>query len=326
MQPSVHSWPYLDALLFSTPSVLTDVPGRFGVAAVATMLIAACGSVPRPGEAVPSPPTAALAAWQNFPANQVPRPIVLFGQIYPQGFRFADGDAKLAVECSKYALGVSLPPQVPSEAVATWFDGTSAKYEAISASDAFSAMSHEPPHVLSKGTCESTPPLAVTAVHFGPALWRTDRGTATISAWLFTASGAVGADLAYPAVAANAVWAGSTIEWSADSALVSADGLSLTFFFIGAKEGNGPCEGNYNGVVLESRTAVAISTVGIPRPPLSSPYSGACTAEGYPRSVKARLASPLGGRVLVDHRGAAVAVCRETNGATKQSSVSRARC
>jgi hypothetical protein len=141
---------------------------------------------------------------------------------------------------------------------------------------------------------------------------RTDRGTATMSAWLFTATGAEG-DLAYPAVPASAFWGGSRIDQSSNGgASVSADGLSLTFFFIGSQEGNGPCQANYKGVVAESRTAVALSAETVIDPKASVPSSpGACQAMGYQRSVRVTLDSPLGGRVVVDSRGAAVAVCPE---------------
>ncbi len=51
---------------------------------VALVLLTACGpgaAQPLPSLSPPSPPTAALAAWKDFPANANPRPIIVFGRI-----------------------------------------------------------------------------------------------------------------------------------------------------------------------------------------------------------------------------------------------------
>jgi hypothetical protein len=157
--------------------------------------------------------------------------------------------------------------------------------------------------------CASVAPLSVTAARFATAIMQTDRGAATMSAWLFTATGAVG-ELAYPAVAPSAFWHGFTVTRSSNGgATVSADGRSLKFFFVGAREGTGPCEAMYKGVVAEVTAAVAIAYEAIPHEQTNG--GGSCTAEGYRRSVAVTLASPLGGRVLVDSRGDPVPVCPE---------------
>ena len=242
--------------------------------------------------------------------DQVPRPVVLFGEIYPQGFRFTGGDAKMAAICNKFALGTRLPTEVSSEASATWPDGTSARYGAISAADAFAAMSKAPAGTGNQ--CATVSPLTITAARFSKAPWRTDRGTATITTWLFTSTGVEG-ELAYPAVPASALWGGAKTPYSGSGgATISTDGQSLTFFFIGAQEGSGPCQANYKGVVAESTSAVSVKAEAIPNPALSTSQTPIfCTARGYFRSVNVKLASPLGGRVLVDARGAPVAVCPE---------------
>jgi hypothetical protein len=154
--------------------------------------------------------------------------------------------------------------------------------------------------------------MTITAAHFGTAPMRTDRGIATMSAWLFTATGAEGGDLTYPAVPGSAIWGGNTQQsWNGDAAVISADGLLLTYFFTGAKEGTGPCQANYKGAIAETNAVVRISTEAIPGQPTNGPNGQplACTAEGYRRSVNVTLARPLGGRVVVDARGNAVPVC-----------------
>jgi hypothetical protein len=276
------------------------------------LMAAACGTVPRPGETPTGASNAALAAWQKFPANQVPRPIVLFGEIYPQGFRFTGGDQKMAAICNKFVLNARLPAELPGGATATWPDGTTAKFQSISAAEAFAAMSKAPEGTASQ--CATVSPLSITAARFAPAPWRTDRGTSTISSWLFTAMGIEGGELAQPAVQATALWGGARTPYSGNGgATSSVDGRSLTFFFVGAQEGTGPCQANYKGAVAESSSAVAVTVEAIPNPALGiSQTPMACTLRGYSRSVKVNLGSPLAGRVVVDSRGQAVSVCPES--------------
>lgn len=280
------------------------MPGRLLLVAAALLLLAACGSV-GPG-AQPSPPTAALAAWENFPANQVPRPIVLLGT-YSPGQGFDSGDVKVAEMCGKVAPSISMPSGVPDLATATWADGTTLKSPAISAADALAALKR-----LSDGSqsmCSNVAPLSVTAVRFGVAGFQTDRGTAQMSAWLFKATGAR-AELISPAFPRSAFWGnGITTRSGNGGATVSVDGRSLTFFFTGSREGTGPCESMYRGMVSESGTAIAIAPEPIPHEQAGG--GGACTLVGYRRSVTVSLASPLGGRVVVDARGSAVPVCPE---------------
>lgn len=281
----------------------SHVPSRY-LAAAAMLLIAACGSV-GPG-ASPSPPTAAIAAWENFPANQVPRPIVLLGT-YSPGQGFDSGDAKVAEMCGKVAPSISMPFGVPDQATATWADGASLKSPAISAAEALAALKS-----LSDGSqsmCSTVAPLSVTALRFGVAGFQTDRGTVQMSAWLFKATGAR-AELISPAFPRSAFWGkGITARSGNGGATVSADGKSLTFFFTGSREGTGPCEAMYRGVVAESKSAVAIAAEPIPDE--QTGRGSACTLEGYRRSVTVTIGSPLGGRVVVDARGSVVPVCPE---------------
>ena len=283
------------------------MPRRLILAAT-LMLVAACGSVPRPGTAYPSPPTGALAAWQTFPANQVPRPIILFFDLHPSGYGFASGDAKIAGVCNRFALASPLPAQVPGQAVATWTNGTTATYPAISASDAFQAMTH-PVTAVPSPECASVAPLVITGTRFGTAQIKTDRGTATMSAWLFTATGANG-ELAWPALARSAFWDDWTSRRSWDQgAAVSGDARVMTFTFTGAPDNPGPCGADYTAAVAESNSAVAVAVLAISHSAPDAPI--ACTAIAAVRSVSVVLAGPLGGRVVVNASGDAVTVCPE---------------
>jgi hypothetical protein len=273
---------------------------------VALFLLTACGAVPGIGNAYPSPPTSALVAWQGFPATQVPRPIISFWDVRPTGGGYTSGDGKIAGFCNKYTLSVTLPAQVPAQAVATWANGTSAMYLPISASDAFFAMSHAPTAMQSQD-CARVMPLNVTAVRYGTAQITTDRGTATMSAWLFAATGVQG-DLSYPAVPRTAFWNGSLTTLSlGQGATVGADGRTITFRFTGAPATAGPCGADYAGAVAESSSAVAIAVADIR--PRSSDGPVACTAIGAMRSVTVNVTAPLAGRVVVNASGDAVEAC-----------------
>src|SRR5438270_9275997 len=92
----------------------------------ALILLTACGpGVGQPSSSLspPSPPTAALAAWKDFPANANPRPIIVFDRslehIGPAGFG-AVPERKVDWFCNKFVLaaGVSLPATAPARATA----------------------------------------------------------------------------------------------------------------------------------------------------------------------------------------------------------------
>lgn len=280
---------------------------RLGLALVAVALVAGCGTLEGPRTGTVSPPTDALARWKDFPSDRVPRPIVLFDG-FPAGQGFDTGEAKLAALCGKFAMEVPWPVDVPAQAEARWADGTRYTYPAVSASDAFAAMQRSALGASSPD-CSTVAPLPVTAARFGTADFTTDRGKAEILAWLFKATGAR-VELAQPAVPASAIWGGVVVEGSiGGSATVSPDERVVTFSFIGGPPPDQPCGGDYTGVVAESNHAVAVAVQASPGRVVGG--GNACTAEGYIRSVTIQLASPLGGRVLVDASARVVGVCQE---------------
>jgi hypothetical protein len=206
---------------------------------------------------------------------------------------YATGDAKIAAFCNKFKLAFQPSTALPLKAFANWPQGISEAYAAISAADAYAAIAGAPTGMAS-ADCASVPALDVTAARLGPAAFQTDRGTAQMTAWLFTVTGALG-DVIYPAIVPSAFWGHLVTNGSFDGgATVSADGRSLTYRFIG-----GECDAGYKSAVAESPTAVAVEVVAIPKGGMSQ-Y---CSAVGIARSITVSLASPLGGRVLVDASG-----------------------
>src|SRR4029077_4921423 len=105
--------------------------------------------------------------------------------------------------------------------------------------------------------------------------------------------------IAYPAIAAPSLWNADLLHGSLDrGTTISADGRVLTFGFYGAPSSDGTCGAEYRASVAESENAVA---VGIQMIPNASPADMvACPAIAQERSVTVALASPLGGRVVVD--------------------------
>jgi hypothetical protein len=267
--------------------------------------IAACGTLNGPRTGTISPPTDALALWQDFPADQNPRPIVLLSSDSP-GQGFDSGDAKIAWLCQKFRLSTSLPAEIPTPAVASWSDGTKATYAGLSAAVAFAALNRPGPGA-SNAQCQTVAPLPVIAARLGTAGFSTDRGMAQMSAWLFRATGAR-AEFQLPAIESSALWPGPFERSIGGGATVSPSGRQLTFSFVGGPP-DGPCAEDYTGVVAESPHAVAVAVQSNPGRVQGGPVT--CDAMGHLRSVTVQLASPLGGRVLVDASGGAVAVCPE---------------
>ena len=265
----------------------------------------ACGRVPSGGTPIVSPPAEALVAWSGFPAALVPRPVVMVGNASAAS-GFTSSEAKIAAGCHKFRSGITLSNVVPARAQVSWTTGTTATYPAISAAAALAAMMR-PLADTSDPNCATAQPLVVNGSRFGLFGFATDRGNAQISAWLFTASGVMG-EVAYPALAPPALWNGGILNGYLNSgSTVSADGRTLTFTFWGAPLTSGPCGADYKAQVAESSSAVAVAVQAIPHASPGEPI--ACDAMAQQRSVTLALASPLGGRVVLDASGNAAVVC-----------------
>lgn len=278
------------------------------LAAMVAVLLVGCGAADGRG-ALPaaspiSPPTAALAGWASFPADHDPRPVVLvINTSQPRGFSTNEG--KIAANCRKFTVGIVLSKAVPFAANVRWSTGVSGIYPSISAATAMAAMTRGVPK--SDPNCASVSPLRVTGARFAPSELITDRGAAQVDSWLFSMRGMDG-EMAYPALTAGSMWNfDMTKSTPENGSTVSVDGRTLAYSFFGAPSSSGPCGADYRGVVAESQAAVAIAVQTISHAPPGQPI--ACDQMAASRSVTVTLASPLGGRVVLDDSGNAMPVC-----------------
>lgn len=274
------------------------------------MLVSACGGVaPRQQGALPlpTPPTAALAAWSGFPATAQPRPIVAFGDtveyIPPAGF--PNGDRKVAWFCNKFvfAPGVAVSDSMPGPA-----EAQGASYPSISSARAYSRLMAARAAGVPSMQCVSQVPFVITAVRWAQAGFPTDRGTMTMSAWLFDVA-EVGAYIGYSALDPSGYWGGA-MTVAGRGAQISVDGLTLKVPV--ANAGPGPCDSDYTASAAESTTAVAVAVRQFPH---STGPGVACPADLRLSFISIALKSPLGGRVLLDEKGDAGMVCPEAEAA-----------
>ncbi len=278
---------------------------------IALLLLTACGpgtAEPLPSLSPPSPPTAALTAWKDFPANANPRPIIVFDRtlehIGPAGFT-GEPDRKLDWGCNKFvfAPGVTLPATAPGSATAA---GTS--YRALGAVEAYSElMAVRARFAYQSPQCPAARPFVIKDVRWQAAGFPTDRGRMQVSAWLFDIN-EIDAYLGYAALDPSALWRNGVSSEGTMGGRISADWLTLTLGTTGGPETPGPCGEDLSASAAESDTAVAVAIASRFHTP---PAGEACPAVGYSRTVSVRLSRPLGGRVLVDAKGDAGPVCLE---------------
>ena len=271
-------------------------------ALVVLVLVAACGSTSGP-EALPppSPPTAALASWKQFPAHASPRPIIAFGDtveyIPPAGF--PNGDRKVAWMCNSFvfASGVTVTDAMPPE---------TSGFPSISSARAYSQLT-KARSANTDSVCGTYTPFVISAVRWSLAGFPTDRGTMRLQAWVFDVP-EVGAYIGYLGIDPSALWGGGLSAHGRD-AQVSLDDMRLRMPV--ANPGQAPCESDYTAAAAESDTAVAIAVKAFPHQPGPGTSCAAILRIGY---VTVALRSPLDGRVVVDEQGNPGAVCPENRG------------
>src|SRR6266581_7855065 len=134
-------------------------------AALVALSIVGCGRPGGGGTVVVTPPAQALKAWEGFPADSSPRPIIWLGNYSPQG-GFRTNEGKIAAMCSRFALGTGLPKNLPIQATATWENGATSTYAGISAQEAFMAMSRPHPEVPA-ADCISVNPIVINGAQVG---------------------------------------------------------------------------------------------------------------------------------------------------------------
>jgi hypothetical protein len=271
-------------------------PWRGGTA-VALLMLVACN----PGNTGSSPYNpfpAALAKWKDYPADQAPRPIVWLGNSSLVTRPSTNQAARTAVACGFFTLSTPLPQDYPAYGDATWPDGTSESYLNVPAGEALWALSRGEAGATAVG-CGSATPVVLSSVRLGTFPFDTDRGKLQMSAWLFGGPALAG-ELAYPAITPMAFWNGgmSTNPYY-QTVNVGENGRLLTMTF---NSDLARC-GTNGGQVAESASAVAIWL----QP--SSTNSRLCIPQPPTQSITVKLASPLGGRVVIDEVGRVMLAC-----------------
>src|SRR5260370_22451751 len=198
--------------------------------ALAFVFVTACGAAGGRGSAPlppPSPPTAALAKWKDFPANAHPRPIIIFNRSLdhfgPSGFS-SEPDRKIVWFCNKFVLagGIRLTETAPSRASA----GTSSAYPGIGSARAYSELMAGRPRTTQQPECATSRPFVIATVRWGTAGFPTDRGTMTMSAWLFDVA-EIDAYMAYSALDPSSFWGGGVNPDGGGGGRSSDDGRTL---------------------------------------------------------------------------------------------------
>jgi hypothetical protein len=275
---------------------------------VALLLVAACGSVSGQSTLpLPTPPTAALALWKNFPAHAKPRPLIVFSRtlehIGPSGFT-SEPDRKPDYGCNKFVFGpaVTPPSDAPGKAIVS---GTS--YPSIGATRAWAElMAARAPYASQSPQCATSRPFVIKQVRWATAAFRTDRGWTQMPAWLFDFA-EIDGYLGYAGLDPLAFWGGAVSE-EGRGARISADGRSLKVP-VGNME-SGPCGFSYTAAAAESDTAVAVAVRQFSHATPSAPT--ACDLVYRIGYITVTLNAPLGDRVLLDEQGRPGAVCPES--------------
>jgi len=220
----------------------------------------------------------ALRRWESFPVDRQPRPLVLIGPLtrFERGFR--SGDAKLAFYYGDIEAAVPLPDGL-LEILRGNGDGQRA---------------------VPGRRCWSNP-LLITQASPDNAPFATDRGSRELPAWRLSGPEIDGAFWVLDAMVAATRWEppGPTppkpfdgLPHRAASAVVESDDRTLHFTFTGAP----PEYAEYPATeVIETGHALVVLPVARSIGP-----PGFRAAVGCARTVTARLARPLGERVVVD--------------------------
>jgi hypothetical protein len=190
-----------------------------------------------------------------------------------------------------------LSDALPPDANVVWPDATTTKVPVMSATNALVAIAS-----TADARCSDCTELVVTDANLMSGPIQTTRGPAAAPVWAFTVQGTAvkvtRVAIANPIVATSPGEADPELGLAVDSARGSVSGPDLTVFFVGAPDpGNVPCGEDYTAEAVESDLAVVVI---VTRHPHTPPVGGACSSVGARRSATARLAAPLGDRVVLD--------------------------
>ena len=227
------------------------------------------------------------AIWRTYPVSSSQRPLVLpWGLIVEPTDGYPDDVSKQAVA----AGAIDGPAVMPAS------PGVVDGMPIIAADEALS--------ILRRGDGQEAQSIKASGVQLGTADFVTDRGHATLPAWLFSFPG-LAEPVAVIAVAPPARFAAADTAplGFAMTARVDPSATAVTVVFVGSAEGDGPCTADYRLDLIEHDTFVEASTA------ITRSAGGTCSAVGYQREATATLSRPLAGRVLVEAAtGAALVV------------------
>lgn len=225
----------------------------------------------------------------------------------------ANGDNKAALMGGLVEATVPLTTDAPPDGAIVWADGALTNVALLSAAAALEQV-----RVTATGGCIGcvSPPatLRVTGASLTTVSIGTSRGQATVPAWAFTIDGSA-VQVTRVAVAQTVTvvppaWDPShpAIGVSVESAIVAADGLTLTLTFEGAPDpASQACGEDYTGEGIESDLAV-VTIIHVHRNPLPAN----CVGTGAMRTTTITLATPLGNRAVLEvQQGLPVPVTRQ---------------
>ncbi|MEV6932760.1 hypothetical protein AB0M46_50850 [Dactylosporangium sp. NPDC051485] len=249
----------------------------------------------------------AVTRWAQFPADRAPRPVVLLDEL-PLSSGFSDGSAQDAVRHGRYLLTTREPlPQAPAAAVTVALPGQPAvRLPAAGAQEAFVALGNVEP----SGSAEPTGVVRITTVTLGSAMFRTDRGDASLPAWVFTVEGGSGAVL-WPALAADGYVRAPTKVQAPPLGPATARGSTVTIQLEAPEPAcPGRPEHRYEPVVVESPRVVAIGLRAVVSGTAPGPANDSCGHVAMLRTAEyeMHLAAPLGARLLVGADGTPIQV------------------
>ncbi len=276
--------------------------GRYASALMAAMALAGCMGVPGATDpaAAHQRAQAVLARWAESVAAVGAQAAVtpvgeLTGQIGDWEEVVGDNN-KRALMAGMVASVNPLSEEAPPDGDVAWQDGTTTKVPLMPAQEAIVAIES-----TTSAPCSDCAMLLVTDARLTSRPIQTSRGPATAPIWEFTLQGTA-VKLTRVAIANPVVVApdevGSGLGLAIDSASGTVGGTELTVAFVGAPEpGDKACGEDYTAEAVESDLAVVVI---VTRHPHAAPFGEACSAVGARRTATARMAAPLGNRVVLD--------------------------
>jgi len=244
---------------------------------------------------------AALEQWADAVTKAGAPPVIPVGELTRQvgNWEAAVGDNnKRALMGGLVFTTDVLEGAAQADGEVLWPDGSKTKVPVMAAQDAIVAISS-----TAETTCDDCTPLTATKATLISGPIETSRGPATAPIWSFDIEGtavkltrvAIQNAIIVPALPWDPIF--PSYGMNLDSATGSAQGTEVTVAFVGAPEtGDKPCGEDYTAEAVESDLAVVVL---VARHPHFSIVGTGCTAVGARRTATARLAKPLGDRVVL---------------------------